>query len=177
MIFNNEDDYCASSPRPSPPPRGRGRPYVAVRGAVDRPSISNVELFDRQLDELSECSPSPCSARGSFALRAAGGGGTKSSVRSAMFIVTHIARTAKLRRSGMSLRSLRLGRRFVEAKVAFMPLLRSLGGLFARVVTINMALLAELGRFPPSKMRARCHGPLPLGEGEAMRPLGERLTL
>jgi small-conductance mechanosensitive channel len=56
----------------------------------------------------------------------------------------------------MRLRSVEFRRRFVEAKVAFMPLLRSLAGRVQRVATINMALLTELGRFPPFKMRVRC---------------------
>jgi hypothetical protein len=85
-----------------------------------------------------------------------GGGDAKSSVRSAMFIATRAARSAKLRRSGMYSRSLGHCRRSVGAKIPIHAAPTELGRASGVVVTINMALLTELDPSPSPKMRVRC---------------------
>ena len=61
-----------------------------------------------------------------------------------MFIATRAARSNKLRRSGMCLSQTGHRRRSVRAKAPAMPLLRSLARRPETVVTMNVALLAEL---------------------------------
>jgi hypothetical protein len=82
-----------------------------------------------------------------------GGGGAKSSVRSAMFIATRAVRSAKLRRSGTYSCSLAHCRR---AKIPVHAAPTELGWASGVVITINMALLTELDRPSPPKMRVRC---------------------
>src|SRR5882757_8176072 len=70
-----------------------------------------------------------------------------------MFIAAHAARSTKLRRSGMYSGS------FAHCQKAEIPIHAApteLAWASAVVVTINMALLTELDRPPPSKMRVRC---------------------
>jgi len=72
------------------------------------------------------------------------GGDAKSSVRSTMFIATRAAGSAKLHRSGMSLRSLGDCRRVVGAKTTICAAPTELGRVSGVVVAINMPLLTEL---------------------------------
>jgi hypothetical protein len=72
-----------------------------------------------------------------------------------MFIATHAARSAKLRRSGMYSRSLGRCRRSMGAKIPTHAAPTELGRTSGVVVTIDMALLTELDPSPPPKMRVR----------------------
>ncbi len=97
--------------------------------------------------------PGSCSLHASFGGRR-GGCRTKSSVRSAMFIATRFARSAKLRRSGMYSCSLGFSRGSAEPKPHSWRSYRAWSG--ALVVTIHMALLTELAWPARAKMRVRC---------------------
>ena len=98
-----------------------------------------------------------CCLHASF-VRRGGDSVAKSSVRSAMFIATRAAQSAKLRRSGMCLCPLGYCGGFLWGHGQHSC--RSYGAwLDGRVVvTINMMLLTELDRFPPPKMRVKCGG-------------------
>ena len=85
-----------------------------------------------------------------------GVGDVKSSARSAMFIATRVAPSAKLRRSGICSRSLGHCRRFVGATIPIHAAPTELGRTSGVVVAINMALLTELDPAPPWKVRIRC---------------------
>ena len=104
---------------------------------------------------LAECARPRCTLHASFTRWRCGGGDAKSSVRSAMFIATRAARSAKLRRSGMYSRSLGHCRRSVGAKIPIHAAPTELGRASGVVVTINMALLTELDPSPSPKMRVR----------------------
>ena len=73
-----------------------------------------------------------------------------------MFIATDATGSAKLQRSGMASRRRPHHWRAVGRKMAFMPLLKELGRASRVGVTIDMALLTELGTYPSLKVRIRC---------------------
>jgi len=72
-----------------------------------------------------------------------------------MVIATHAARCAKLCRSGTSSFSPGRGRRFMGGNIAVRAAPSELGRARGVVVTIHMALLAELVRFPTLEMVIR----------------------
>ncbi len=69
-----------------------------------------------------------------------------------MFIATHVSRFAKLRRSGMCWCSLGRSCRSIECQSPVHAAPTELGRVCGLVVTINMALLAELGGSPRPNM-------------------------